>query len=312
MRIVFAGTPEPAVPSLRALLASAHEVVAVVTRPPAPTGRGRTLRPSPVGALAVAEGIPVLSPAGARSPEFAAQLAALGPDAGAIVAYGALLPPAVLAVPTHGWINLHFSVLPAWRGAAPVHAAVRHGDDITGATTFRLEEGMDTGPVFGTVTETIRPTDTTGALLDRLADSGAALLVATLDGIEAGTVRAQPQPAHGISYAPKLTAADQIVRWTDPAPAIERTVRSLTPEPGAFTTFRGDRLGIGPVERTGLAAGDLPPGVLAAGRRDVLVGTGTAPLRLVTVRPAGRREMLAPDWARGIRDADGELLGEAS
>jgi len=312
VRIVFAGTPEPAVPALRALLASEHEVLAVVTRPPAPTGRGRILQPSPVGALAADEGVAVLSPASARAPEFAAQLAELAPDAGAIVAYGALLPPAVLAVPSHGWVNLHFSLLPAWRGAAPVHAAVKHGDDITGATTFRLDEGLDTGPVFGTVTETVRPTDTTGSLLDRLAASGAALLTTTLDGIQAGTLRAQQQAADGVSYAPKLTAADQVVRWTAPAPAIERTIRSLTPDPGAFTTFRGERLGIAPVERTGLAAGDLPPGVLAVRRKDVLVGTETAPLRLVAVRPAGRREMPAADWARGIRDADGELLGERS
>src|SRR6478752_5160942 len=205
VRIVFAGTPEPAVPSLTALLESEHEVLAVLTRPPAPVGRGRSLRPSPVGQLAADAGIPVLSPVSTRTPEFAAQLADLAPEAAAIVAYGALLHAPVLAVPTHGWINLHFSLLPAWRGAAPVHAAVRHGDDITGATTFRLDPGMDTGPVFGTVTETIGPRDTTGALLGRLAVSGASLLVATLDGIDAGALEARPQPADGASYAPKLT-----------------------------------------------------------------------------------------------------------
>src|SRR6201991_3244774 len=190
MRLVFAGTPEPAVPSLRALLDSPrHEVAAVVTRPDAPAGRGRTLVRSPVARLADQAGVPVFAPARPSEPEFLAQLAALAPDCCPVVAYGALVPRAALDVPRHGWVNLHFSLLPAWRGAAPVQAAVRHGDEITGAATFRLEEGLDTGPVFGVVTEEIRACDTAGDLLGRLAESGAALLLATMDGIADGTLR---------------------------------------------------------------------------------------------------------------------------
>ncbi len=235
LRIVFAGTPAPAVPSLAALLSSTHEVVGAVTRPPARRGRGRTLSPSPVAELAAEAGLPVLTPASARAPQFADELAALRPDAAAVVAYGALLPRPVLDVPPHGWINLHFSLLPAWRGASPVQAAIRAGDDITGATTFRLEEGMDTGPVYGIVTEEIKAADTAGDLLGRLAVSGAALLLATLDGIANGTLAPRPQSADGVSYAGKVTAADARVLWSNPAIAIDRLIRSVTPDPGAWT-----------------------------------------------------------------------------
>lgn len=247
MRLVFAGTPDPAVPSLRALLESPrHEVVAVVTRPDAPAGRGRKLVRSPVGLLADDAGIPVLTPARPSEPDFIARLAELAPDCCPVVAYGALVPRKALDVPRHGWVNLHFSLLPAWRGAAPVQAALRHGDEITGASTFLLEEGLDTGPVFGVVTEEVRPTDTASDLLGRLATSGAGLLVATLDGIEDGTLDARPQPAGGVSLAPKVTAADARVDWTAPPVAVDRLIRSVTPEPGAWTTFRDERLGLGP------------------------------------------------------------------
>ncbi|WP_111768295.1 methionyl-tRNA formyltransferase [Nakamurella deserti] len=301
MRIVFAGTPEPAVVSLRALLDSGHEVLAVVTRPPAPTGRGRTLQPSPVEELARDRDLRVLTPTGGRDPELLDALTALAPDAAAVVAYGALLPQPVLDVPAHGWVNLHFSLLPAWRGAAPVYAAIRHGDDITGASTFRLEAGMDTGPVFGTVTEPIRPTDTTTDLLGRLSVSGAELLVRTLDGIADGTLEPVPQPPGGVSHAGKVTVADARIDWTTPAVAIDRAVRALTTEPGAWTVFRGHRLGLGPVERSGAPAGELAPGQLAVSKTSVLVGTATTPLRLGTVRPPGKRPMPAADWARGVR-----------
>ena len=287
--------------SLRALLASDHEVAAVITRPPAPTGRGRGLKPSPVELLARDAGIPVFTPTSARDPEFGATLTAIKPAAAAVVAYGALLPPSILAIPTHGWVNLHFSLLPAWRGAAPVYAAIRHGDEITGATTFRLEAGMDTGPVFGTVTEPIRPTDTTSDLLERLANSGAELLRSTLDGVAAGALTPLPQPRDGISYAAKVSVADAEIDWTDPAMAIDRAVRALTVEPGAWTTFRGQRFGVGPLEWSGLPAGELSPGQLMVGKRDVLVGSGTNPLRLGTVQPPGKRPMPAADWARGVR-----------
>jgi methionyl-tRNA formyltransferase len=308
VRLVFAGTPQPAVPSLRALLDSArHEVVAVVTRPDAPSGRGRSLRRSPIGALADEAGVPVLTPDRPRDPEFLAALRELAPDCCPVVAYGALVPPAALDVPHHGWVNLHFSLLPAWRGAAPVQAALRHGDEITGATTFRLEEGLDTGPVFGVVTEAVRADDTAGTLLQRLADSGAVLLSATLDGIADGSLSPRPQPSDGVSHAPKVTVADARVDWSTPPTAIDRLVRSVTPDPGAWTTFRDERLGIGPVR----AAPDVPelkPGELHAEKRRVLVGTGGTPLALGEVRPVGKRPMPAPDWARGVRIEDGELL----
>jgi methionyl-tRNA formyltransferase len=310
VRLLFAGTPEPAVPALRALLGSdRHDVVAVLTRPDAPAGRGRTLTRSPVGRLADAAGIPVLTPPKPSDPEFLDRLRELAPDCCPVVAYGALVPRSALAVPVHGWVNLHFSLLPAWRGAAPVQAAVRHGDDITGATTFQLEPGLDTGPTFGVVTETINPTDTAGALLDRLATSGAALLLATMDGIADGSLVARPQPVDGVSHAPKVTVADAEVDWAEPATAVDRMVRSVTPEPGAWTTFRGTRLGLGPVDPAVPDPPELKPGRLHVERRRVLVGTAAGAVRLGDVRPVGKRAMPAPDWARGVRIEPGELLG---
>jgi methionyl-tRNA formyltransferase len=311
MRLVFAGTPEPAVPSLRALLdSSRHEVVAVVTRPDAPAGRGRKVLRSPVGHLADEAGVPVLTPAKPSEPEFLAALAELAPDCCPVVAYGALVPRAALDVPAHGWVNLHFSLLPAWRGAAPVQAAVRHGDEVTGASTFLLEEGLDTGPVYGVVTEGVTPTDTAGELLGRLAESGARLLVATMDGIADGTLEPRPQPGEGVTHAPKVTTADARVDWSAPPVAIDRLVRSVTPEPGAWTTFRGDRLGLSPV--TLLAADTevpvLKPGELHVEKRRVLAGTVGAPVQLGEVRPVGKRAMPAPDWARGVRIDAGEHL----
>lgn len=307
MRIVFAGTPEPALPSLRALASSRHEIVAVISRPDAPMGRGRTLTASPVSAWARAAGIDVLAPRRPSEPGFADALRTLAPDCCPVVAYGALIPAAVLAIPAHGWVNLHFSLLPAWRGAAPVQHALMAGEDVTGASTFALEAGLDTGPVYGTVTETVVATDTAGDLLSRLARSGAELLVATLDAIEDGTVEPVPQQVDGISIAPKLRVEDAHVDWTMPAFAIDRRIRGCTPEPGAWTMLAGRRLGLGPVSvvDTGVEPGRLGPGVLQIGRREVLVGTASTPVRLGTVRPAGRREMPATDWARGQHtDAD--------
>jgi len=312
LRLLFAGTPEAAVPSLRALLQSRHEVVAVLTRPDAPAGRGRRLLRSPVGALADEAGIPVLTPRRLAEPGFLDALRALAPDCAVIVAYGALVPRAALDVPRFGWVNLHFSLLPAWRGAAPVQAALRHGDPITGAATFRLEEGLDTGPVYGVVTEAVAPTDTAGDLLGRLAVSGAALLAATVDGIADGTLEARPQPAEGVSHAPKVTVDDARVDWAAPAAAVDRLARSVTPEPGAWTTFRGERLGLGPVRPIDtvdpVAALELKPGELHPEKRRVLAGTGTVPVELGEVRPVGRRLMPAADWARGVRITPGELL----
>jgi methionyl-tRNA formyltransferase len=308
VRLLFAGTPEAAVPSLRALLDSRHEVVGVLTRPDAPAGRGRRLVRSPVGALADEAGLPVFTPRRPAEPGFLDALRELAPDCCAVVAYGALIRRDALDVPPHGWVNLHFSLLPAWRGAAPVQAALRHGDDVTGATTFQLEEGLDTGPTFGVVTEPIRFTDTAGELLGRLAEAGARLLVATMDGIEDGTLRAVPQPADGVSHAGKVTVEDARVDWATPPLALDRLVRSVTPDPGAWTTFRGERLGLGPL-RPLVEGPELKPGELRAEKRRVLVGTVGSPMELGEVRPVGKRAMPAADWARGVRIAAGEVLG---
>jgi methionyl-tRNA formyltransferase len=305
VRLLFAGTPEVAVPSLEAIAASRHELVAVLTRPDAPAGRGRHLVRSPVGAWADERGIPVLTPARLREQSFMDTLVGLAPDCAPVVAYGALVPAPALAVPRHGWVNLHFSLLPAWRGAAPVQHAVLHGDEMTGASVFELEEGLDTGPVYATLVERVGPRDTAGDLLARLAAAGAGLLVAVLDAIEAGTARAAPQPPDGVSMAPKITVADAEVRWADPAFAVDRRVRACTPAPGAWTMFRGERVKLGPV--TPVAGGPrLAPGELSVERDRVLAGTGTDPVAVGEVRAAGKRPMPAVDWARGVRIAPAE------
>ncbi len=306
MRLVFAGTPEVALPALDAIAASRHELLAVLTRPDAPAGRGRRLVRSPAGAWADERGIEVLTPARPREPEFLDRLKALAPDCVPVVAYGALVPPAALEIPRFGWVNLHFSLLPAWRGAAPVQHAVLNGDELTGASVFQLEAGLDTGPVFGTLTEPVEPTDTAGDLLARLAKAGARLLVDVLDGIEAGVLAPQPQPADGVSLAPKLTVDDARIRWEDPAFSVDRRIRAATPAPGAWTTLRGERVKLGPVRRE--PAGSLPPGEIRVERARVLVGTGTVPVRLGEVRAAGKKPMPADAWARGTRLEPGEVF----
>ncbi|MBA2416842.1 MAG: methionyl-tRNA formyltransferase [Geodermatophilaceae bacterium] len=301
MRIVFAGTPEAAVPSLRAVLGSdRHEVLAVLTRPDAPTGRGRRLWPSAVAEVGAEHGLELLRPARVSDPEFLARLAVLAPDCCPVVAYGGLIPAPALAVPRHGWVNLHFSLLPAWRGAAPVQHAVIAGDDVTGATTFRLEQGLDTGPVYGVLTEPIGPRDTAGDVLARLAASGADLLLATLDGIEAGRLDARPQPAEGVSHAPKLTVADARIDWSAPSVAVDRRIRGCTPAPGAWTTVGDERLRLGLV--VPLSTVDvLGPGELRIDRDGVVVGTATRSVRLGDVQPPGKRFMPAVAWIRGLR-----------
>ncbi|WP_427385594.1 methionyl-tRNA formyltransferase [Janibacter sp. G56] len=321
MRVVFAGTPEVAVPALEALLASPHEVVAVITRPDARSGRGRSLHASPVKERALAAGLEVLTPSSPKDPDFLARLRTIAPDACPVVAYGALLPPEALDIPTHGWINLHFSLLPAHRGAAPVQHALISGDDLTGASTFAIEAGLDTGPVYGVMTERVRATDTAGELLDRLAQGGAGLLVATLDGIADGSLAPVPQSTEGVSLAPKIGVDDARIDWSRPAQAIDRLVRGCTPAPGAWTTFRGERVKVAPLTTASadvLAAAlpgsetTLAPGELAVTKRAVLVGTGSAALLLGLVRPHGKKEMPAPDWARGTRIAPGERFDDVT
>jgi methionyl-tRNA formyltransferase len=309
MRLVFAGTPRAAVPSLEALLASRHTVAAVVTRPDAPAGRGQRMTSSPVAEGARQAGIELLQPRRPSEPEFLARLAQIAPDCCPVTAYGALIPDAGLAVPQHGWVNLHFSVLPAWRGAAPVNHAILHGDEITGATTFRLVAELDAGPVFGVVTEPVRSADTAGDLLERLSVSGAELLVATLDGIERGELEARPQPSDGVSLAPKLSRADARVSWKLPAAAIDRLIRACTPAPGAWTTVNGASLKLRPVAQSAVqGTPDLGPGETAVVAGQVIVGTGTAPVRLGEVQPEGKRQMPAADWIRGVRNTGPVLV----
>ncbi|MFA5711598.1 methionyl-tRNA formyltransferase [Mycolicibacterium sp.] len=300
MRLVFAGTPTPALPSLRRLIASPrHEVVAVLTRPDAVSGRRGKPTPSPVAALAAEHGIPVLKPARPNSAEFVAELVELGPECCPVVAYGALLGEPLLAVPPRGWVNLHFSVLPAWRGAAPVQAAIAAGDTVTGATTFEIEPALDSGPVYGVVTETIRGDDTAGDLLERLAESGAGLLEATLDGIADGALTAVPQASEGVSLAPKITVESARVRWTLPAHVVDRQIRSVTPNPGAWTMIGELRVKLGAVSVVDADA--LQPGQIRVERNRVLVGTGSQPVQLGSVQPPGKKPMAAADWARGAR-----------
>jgi methionyl-tRNA formyltransferase len=301
VRIVFAGTPDPALPSLRRLVDSPrHDVVAVLTRPDAAKGRHGKPSPSPVARLALEHGIPALRPARPNSDEFVAELTDLAPDACAVVAYGALLSERLLAVPTHGWVNLHFSLLPAWRGAAPVQAAIAAGDTVTGATTFQIEPALDSGPVYGVVTETIRPTDTSGDLLERLAVSGAALLETTMDGIADGSLSPVPQPADGVTVAPKVTVEDARVRWDLPAHVVDRRIRAVTPNPGAWTMIGDLRVKLGPVTVAD-APDTLAPGQIRVERKGVQVGTGSQPVLLGQLQAPGKKPMNAADWARGAR-----------
>ena len=300
MRIVFAGTPEVALPTLEALHGSDHEVVAVLTRPDARVGRGRKVSRSPVAAWADEHGVEVLTPAKPREPEFLGRMREIDADLVPVVAYGALVPPAALAIPRLGWINLHFSLLPAWRGAAPVQHAVLNGDAMTGACVFQLEEGLDTGPVYGRLTEPIAPDDTAGALLERLAVAGARLMLDVVDALEEGIVVGEPQPEDGVSYAPKITVDDARVRWTDPAFAVERRIRAVTPAPGAWTDYDGQRLRLGPV-RVDPDGPSLAPGEVAVAKHDVHVGTATDPVRLDQVQPAGKKPMDAAAWGRGLQ-----------
>ena len=308
MRVVFAGTPETALPSLEALVASRHEVAAVITRPDAPSGRGRTLRPSPVAEAAAEHGIEVLKPAKPSDPDFMARLRGIAPDCVPIVAYGALIRREALDIPQFGWINLHFSVLPAWRGAAPVQRAIMAGDEVTGATVFSLVEELDAGPVLGSITERIREDDTSAELLARLADWGSKLLVDVVDHIEDGDIAAVPQPEDNISYAPKLTTDEARIDWHRPAFAIDRHIRGCTPAPGAWTLLGDERVKIGPAaiadDRT------LLPGQLSIGKQEVRVGTTTTDLVLGEVQAFGKKRMPAADWARGTSFPEGPAFHE--
>jgi len=295
LRVVFAGSPVAAVPALRALLAGPHEVVAVVTREDAPLGRRRVLTPTPVAELAAEHGIPVVK--ANRLGPVTDDLLALRADLGVIVAYGGLIREPLLSGPRLGWVNLHFSLLPRWRGAAPVQRAVMAGDRETGAAVFRLVPELDAGPVYAVQRRPIGAHETAGHLLDALAAEGAELLVEVVDGLASGTAVAVEQEGE-VTLAPKLTIDDARVEWSADAAAVDARIRGVTPEPGAFTEFDGQRLKIldaAPARGTA----PLPPGMLSARGGRVLVGTGGEPVELVLVQPAGRRPMPAADWWRG-------------
>ena len=304
MRVLFAGTPAVAVPSLNALLEAGFDVVAVLTRPDAPLGRKRTLTPSPVAARAEELGLPVIRAAKIDDDAVAA-IRAANPDVAAIVAYGGLIPERALTIPEHGWINLHFSLLPAWRGAAPVQHAVINGDDVTGASTFLLEKGLDTGPVYGQLTETLSAEDTSGALLERLSHSGAVLLAQTLSAIESGAAHAVPQSGD-VTLAPKLSIDDARVNWNQPALAIRRRINGVTPEPGAWTTWDGARFKIGTAALRPDITDSAPSQVRFSGgaQAAAVVGTGSAGLELLQVQPAGKKMMPGADWARGLANRE--------
>ncbi|TFB80679.1 methionyl-tRNA formyltransferase [Terrimesophilobacter mesophilus] len=298
MRIVFAGSPEAAVPSLRALAVGGHHIVGVITRAPSAIGRKRVLTPTPVALAAAELGLPLVE-TNTLSGQVTKDILALEPDLGVIVAYGGLVREPLLSAPEHGWINLHFSVLPRWRGAAPVQRAIMAGDEITGASVFRLVEELDAGPVFGSFTQAIGRNETAGHLLDSLADGGAGLLVKVVDMIGEGSARAHDQVGD-VTLAPKLTLEDGRIDWARPAAAIDCGIRGVSPEPGAFTVVADERLKVLDA-RIAHECAPLPPGRMELAGAQVFVGTASAPIELLEVQPAGRNRMAAPDWWRGRR-----------
>ena len=309
LRIVFAGTPEPAVPSLERLVASGHEVVAVATRPPAPLGRKRVLTPSPVAQAAERLGIHLID-ASRLDADATGRIAALRPDLGVIVAYGGLVREPLLSTPAHGWINLHFSLLPAWRGAAPVQHALIAGDRQTGAAVFRLVPELDAGDVYATVSREVAPGETAGMLLESLAYDGADLLATVVDGIAAGTAVAVPQQGEP-SFAPKLTIDEARLDWTRSVADVEARFRGVTPEPGAHTEVDGVRVKVleariaEPAADAAVpAAAPTAPGTVRLVDRRVLVSASDGDLELVRVQPAGRTAMPAADWWRGLGVAE--------
>ncbi len=300
MRLVFAGTPAPAVPSLRRLAASAHDIAAVITRQDAPLGRKRVLTPSPVAAAAEELGLAVIR-ADRLDAAVTAEIAALEPDLGVIVAYGGLVREPLLSTPVHGWINLHFSLLPRWRGAAPVQHALIAGDARTGASVFQLVPELDAGDVFGELAVDVPANATAGDLLASLADDGAGLLSDVVDAIAAGTADAHAQQGE-TTYASKLGDDDGRIRWDEPASAVLGRIRGVTPEPGAHTTIDGARFKVLAVAPAPDDAPSLAPGGLALHAKQVIAGTASAPIVLETVQPAGKGARRAADWWRGLRE----------
>ena len=300
LRIVFAGTPSVAVPSLHALHAAGHDIAAVVTRPDAPLGRKRVLTPSPVAAAAEELGLPVIK-AARLDAEATERIAALDPELAVVVAYGGLVREPLLSLPPHGWINLHFSLLPRWRGAAPVQRALMAGDRVTGAAVFRLVPELDAGDVFDELRYDVPADATAGDVLEALADLGGGLLADVVDGIAAGTAVAVPQKGEA-THAAKLSIDDGLLDWREPADRVLDRFRGVTPEPGAHTLLDGARFKILAARPADADADEpLPPGRARAVKRGVLVGTGTEPILVERVQPAGKAAMDAAAWARGAR-----------
>jgi len=304
MRTVFFGTPRWAVPSLEALLASDIEVAAVVTNPDRPAGRGMKLRPSPVKERALRAGLEVLQPQRAKDPEFHDSLEKLAPDVASVVAYGKILPPSLLDIPPLGFVNLHFSLLPEYRGAAPVQRAVMDGRSVSGISIMVLTEGMDEGPVLVTTEEPIRDDDTAGSLGDRLAAIGSGSLVDALVSYGAGDLTPVEQDHDRATFAPKVTTEDAAIDWARPSLVIHNQVRGLNPAPGAWTTLRGKRLKIWATRPK--AGRDLAPGELDEWDGALVAGTGDAPVELTEVQLQAKKPMSGVDAARGLRLAPGE------
>lgn len=302
MRLVFAGTPAVAVPTLDALVGAGHDVAAVVTRPDAPVGRKRILTPSPVAARADELGLPVIHAARLRDDETR-RITELDVDLGVVVAYGGLIRRPLLETPRHGWINLHFSLLPAWRGAAPVQRAVLAGDETTGVSVFRLDEGMDTGPWFVRRPVDIDPDETAGELLERLGADGAGDVLDVVAGIERGEAVATPQDGTP-SHAAKLTAADGRIDWNQSARLVLARIRGATPEPGAATELDGARMKVLRARASDARAEGEPGTIRLEGGR-ALVDARDGSIELVTVQPAGKQGMAAADWLRGAAGAVG-------
>ena len=307
MRIIFAGTPEAAVPTLRSLLSSSHEVALVITRPPARRGRGKTMHPSPVAEIATESGVELLETTTLKTAEIAQRIEDVQADLGVVVAYGGLVPPNVLAMPAHGWVNLHFSDLPRWRGAAPVQWAIREGDATTASCVFNLEEGLDTGDVYSRVEVPIGR-ESAGELLASMAEAGASQVLRVVDALADGNTTAVPQSVEGLTHARRLEHIDGYVSFTHDAAHEDRVIRSVTPNPGAYTVLPdGARMKLdkaAPVDR-----GDLAPGQLEVTKKQVTVGCASGALVLGKVAPAGKSWMDAAAWARGARPSDDLRLG---
>jgi methionyl-tRNA formyltransferase len=311
VRVVFWGSPDFAVTVLEALLASAHDVAAVVTRPPRPSGRGRRAQPTPVARLAASAGVPVLAPARLRDPSVTAELSGLGAEVFLVAAYGAILPPPLLTLPPHGSLNVHASLLPDYRGAAPVTRAILDGREETGVTIMRMEEGLDSGPICLQASEAVLAGDTAGSLTARLAVLGGRLAVEALDRLAAGSLPEIPQNDALATFAAKVTTAEAAIDWSRPAAEIERGVRAFDPWPGAWTAFRDERLKVfrvSPLPRDSDEPAGAIPGEVVALSPEPVVRAVDGRLRLDLVQPPGARRMSGADWARGRAVRPGERL----